>query len=259
MPRYEFSCKFEMPKDFDREIEIPSNVPEISDVRLTKESKALSDLTWLLRMNIQGENPEELQKKCVDFSEVLLDEWSFKLGFGLELTKPRIQRIPDGPNQLYVDVVLPMPVVTIVIQNNCGPLHKYELEILQNSATGQKDCLLHLYRQAMISQEKVTGFLLFYLIFQIGCGDVTQDELDKKIYEVAGKLGINAPRLPTRPKKSNKNPAKSEETKLEETKFSRLRNELAHREIDFKQTKREIENCEAEFGRIAREFILEKT
>lgn len=104
-----------------------------------------------------------------------------------------------------------------------------------------------LYKQALISEDDVCRYMLFYNIIMNICDD-NQHKTDNKIREICIKNEIDPQILPYRPKGKN----------YTESLFTRLRNEIAHnRNSNYIQTVEEIESNVYTLGYIVRQVITE--
>lgn len=214
-----------------------------------------SDTTFWMTFNFGPVNSLDDARTISDsLKEQILDKLLFELESRIEKARLVEHNVEHRPGEgMHGNMILPALQGHGIINSKPYKLPYTEITKIQVSINkelnNKQNTLLKLYRHGLNINDPVTQFIMLYLILDIITaknGQSNQNTIDSLI------LGIDrsTPQSPHPTKKKNGKP-------VEETIYTRLRNEIIHRECDHEATRNEILNRIDGFKRIVKAALID--
>lgn len=216
-----------------------------------------SDSTFWMTFNFGPiSSLEEAQNISDSIKEQILDKLSFELGVKIEKARLIEHNVNPRPGEgMHFNIILPALQVHGTISSEPRKLVATEIvkiqEIVKKEANDKQNTLLKLYRHALNIDDIGAQFLMLYLILDIMTAkndQSNQTDIDNLI------LSID-PSTPQSPHPLKRNSL--------ETIYTKLRNEMIHREfdhqgatVDHATTRDEMLNWIDKFRKIVKAAIL---
>lgn len=221
-PGGEAQYTFRMFVTYDQQIYCTTGDPRVVECVFNKVDIAdRFDPMWQLRIRL---GPVRSTEDIDEIGNMLKDDIFDRLSITLNMKIDRIRMTGHPlpmPGGASANLILPMMTISARGRTGCRELLADDALALQEVFTKSTPLLNHalvaLYRSALATDDPVAKFLILYLIlYEIS---VNQNNIDKLILTYAP-LTIKTP---------SPKPSKDGKPQLEETIYTRLRNEMAHR------------------------------
>ena len=226
-PGGEAQYSFRMYASYDHPICCTTTDPRVIEYVFSKVATADPfDPTWHLRIRL---GPVHSTDVIVEIANEIKDEIFSRLSFTLNIKVDQIRMtghsltpMPGGGG--IANCVLPMPTLAMQGKGGCRQLASDDIQVLQDclakAVPPPNSELFSLYRSALGTADPVAKFLILYLILYEVSGNVDQRAVDDLIKQHVPSTA-SAPWL--------RKDSKGKEKSTDETIYTRLRNEIAHR------------------------------